>query len=110
MSAIANLGLAANTVLLSGQLVGRDALRFTPAGIALLNAKLAHQSEQTEAGGKRSVEFEIELLFAGEAAVQADRLVLGQILRVSGFLAHRRRQSRTLQLHATAYELVSRTD
>jgi primosomal replication protein N len=107
MSTIANSVSTINTVMLVGRLVERDALRFTPAGIALLNAKLAHQSEQTEAGGKRSVEFEIELLFAGEAAVQADRLVLGQHLSVSGFLAHKRRQSRTLQLHATGYELVS---
>ena len=98
--------MAANTVVLVGQLIGRDALRYTPAGIALLNAKLAHLSEQAEAGGKRSVEFEIDLLFAGEVAVQADRLVLGQQLSVSGFLAHRRRQSRTLQMHATAYELI----
>jgi primosomal replication protein N len=95
-----------NQIELTGQLIGRDALRYTPAGIPLLNVKLAHQSEPTEAGMKRNVAFEIDVLIAGELAVSADRLTLGQTLNVGGFLAPRRRQSKTLLLHCTAYRVI----
>lgn len=93
-----------NQVELTGRLIGRDALRYTPAGIALLNGRLEHRSRQIEAGSQRDVEFEVELLFAGEAAVRANRLELGQNLVVGGFLAPRRKQSKSLTLHVARYE------
>ena len=55
---------------------------------------------------KRNVEFEIDLVFAAELAIKADRLGLGQALQVAGFLAPRRRQSKSLLLHVSGYELI----
>jgi len=42
-----------NRVELSGRLLELGALRYTPAGLAALEFKLAHESEQDEAGAKR---------------------------------------------------------
>ena len=57
-----------NHVQLSGTLTARDVLRYTPAGIAMLGARLSHQSEAIEAGHPRRIEFEVALRFVGAVA------------------------------------------
>lgn len=96
-------GDSANEVGLTGELVGRETLRYTPAGIPVLEARLAHRSEVIHAGHPRQVEFDIALNFSGPIAQRANALGLGQAIRASGFLAPRRRQSKTLVLHVTRY-------
>ena len=91
----------ANRVLLSGVLAEREALRYTPAGIPVIAAKLGHRSEVFEAGHRRQVELEIGVRFAGPIAGRADRLALGTEVELAGFLAPKSRQSRTLLLHVT---------
>ncbi|HMN66350.1 MAG TPA: primosomal replication protein N [Burkholderiaceae bacterium] len=95
--------MASNRVELSGVLVEREALRYTPAGIAMLNARLSHGSEVREAGQPRQVEFDVAVRFAGSIAARADRLALGEQVFVTGFLAPRRRQSKSLVLHVTDF-------
>ena len=92
-----------NQVRLTGELVGKEALRYTPAGIPILDARLAHRCEVTQAGHRRQVEFDIALSFSGPLAQRADGLRLGQAIDASGFLAPRRRLSKTLVLHVTRY-------
>ena len=101
--------LASNRVELSGVLVEREALRYTPAGIAMLNARLSHGSEVREAGQPRQVEFDVAVRFAGSIAARADRLALGQQVLVIGFLAPRRRQSKSLVLHVTDFASTDRS-
>jgi len=98
--------VAANRVELQVLLVQREPLRYSPAGIPILAATLAHSSEQAEAGSIRKVELELAAVFAGRGAEQADRLDLGARLAVTGFLAPRRKQSKTLSLHVTEFELI----
>lgn len=98
--------MSANRVELQASLAGRETLRYSPAGIPLLNAMLRHESSQPEAGANRRVEMEIAAVFAGSLAEAAHRLQLGANLRVAGFLAPKRRQSRTLALHVTEFELI----
>ena len=58
---------------MSGRLLELGALRYTPAGVAALEFKLAHESEQDEAGGRRKVKAEI-----GAIAFEAQaRLIAG---------------------------------
>ena len=90
-------------------LVEREALRYTPAGIAKLNARLSHGSEAIEAGHARQLEFELPVRFAGAIAARADRLALGEQLLVTGFLAPRRRQSKSLVLHVTDFASSGRS-
>ncbi len=88
---------------LSGTLTEREALRYTPAGIAMLGARLSHRSEAAEAGQPRQLEFDVALRFAGAIAARADRLQLGEAIRVDGFLAPRRRLSKSLVVHVTEF-------
>lgn len=92
-----------NQVRLTGELVGKETLRYTPAGIPILDARLAHRCELTQAGHRRQVEFDIALSFSGPIAQRADGLRLGQAIDAIGFLAPRRKQSKTLTLHVTRY-------
>jgi primosomal replication protein N len=94
-----------NLIVLAATLVERDALRYTPAGVPMLNARLAHHSDQHEADAKRTVEFELAAVFAGSLAQRASRLDIGSALTVKGFLAPRRRQSKSLVLHVGTIEL-----
>ncbi|MEI6545709.1 MAG: primosomal replication protein N [Burkholderiales bacterium] len=86
-------------------LVEREAIRYTPAGVPIVALKLAHQSVQTEAGVDRSVEFEMSAFAADRIALRLDRVSLGSSLRIDGFLAARRRNTRALVLHLTEFEL-----
>jgi primosomal replication protein N len=95
----------ANILRLSAVLIERESLRYTPAGIPMLNARVAHQSEQHEAKMPRSVEIEVAAVFAGQLAEEASRLPIGQKLELTGFLAPRRRQSKSLVLHVSKFEL-----
>lgn len=98
-----------NKVVLTAVLVEREAVRYTPAGIPIVAAKLSHQSVQREAGVERTVEMEIPAIAADRVALRLDRLALGSELKLEGFLAPRRRNTRALVLHLTEFEPYART-
>jgi primosomal replication protein N len=96
----------ANRVTVAGRLIELDALRHTPAGVAMIKFRLQHDSRQTEAGGERKVSCEIAAVaFEREAKLLA-AAKLGSSVRVNGFLAAKSRSTRTLLLHATQIEFV----
>jgi primosomal replication protein N len=95
-----------NRVTIAGRLIELDALRHTPAGVAVLKFRLQHDSSQMEAGGERKVSCEVAAVaFEREAKLLAVAK-LGSNVKVNGFLAAKSRTSRTLVLHATQIEFV----
>ena len=94
-----------NTTVLTGTLIGREELRYTPAGMPALNFKIGHASEQVEAGRPRSVNLEIEGVALGEVAEKLSRVPLQGEYSFEGFLALRSRQSRLPVLHVNRFEL-----
>jgi len=90
-----------NAVALSGELVDIEPLRHTPAGIPLVNFRLAHKSQQLEAGYKRQVECEMSGVAVGEVAVAMSRMRQGHAVRVEGFLNRKNRMSAHIILHVT---------
>jgi primosomal replication protein N len=92
--------VAANEVALSGELTAIDALRYTPAGIPILGFKLAHRSQQVEAGLKRQVECEVNGVAMATVALTMGRLKVGQVVQVKGFMNRKNRMSAQLILHA----------
>ena len=84
----------------------RDVIRYTPAGIPVVTAKLQHQSEQAEAGIKRLVEFEITAFAAGEISGRLNRAGLGEMFKFTGFMARRNRNSKSLVFHIVDFESV----
>ena len=82
----------------------REVLRYTPAGIPIVSARLLHVSQQTEAKLDRRVEFEIAAIAAGEISGRLHDADLGGTYRFSGFLSRKNRNSKSLVFHVTAFE------
>lgn len=92
-----------NIVSLSGKLVGREAVRFTPAGIEVFEGLFHHRVELTEAGRPRTVEFDFPAVSYGELATELNALPLGGEYVLKGFFAPRSSRSQRLIVHITEY-------
>ena len=90
-------------VRLTATLVERSMVRYSPAGVPVLECLLEHRSTQQEAGMPRLVEFEIRALALGEIVTRIARVAPGTGLAVEGFLAPSRKGSKTLLLHITRF-------
>jgi primosomal replication protein N len=96
-----------NSFFCIATLAERDVLRYTPAGIPMVSAVLTHTSEQLEAGISRQVGFELNAIAAGTIADRLERAQMGALFRFIGFMARKNRNSKTLVLHLTDFELIS---
>ncbi|HCN88250.1 MAG TPA: primosomal replication protein N [Oxalobacteraceae bacterium] len=83
----------------------REVLRYTPAGIPIVSAKLLHSSQQVEAGVPRLVEFEVAALAAGEISGRFNRAELGGTFQFTGFLARKSRNSKSLVFHIVDFDI-----
>ncbi len=90
-----------NQLRLTATLVEREALRYTPAGVPVVNCILQHAGETLEAETPRQVEFAIVAMGIGAIGQQLERLPLDTLLDCEGFLARKHRNSRTLVFHIT---------
>ena len=96
----------ANRVELTGRLIELGALRHTPAGIPVIEFRMRHDSETTEAGARRKVSAEVEAVaFENQARLVASS-ALERAVRVNGFLCARTKRSKKLVLHVTNIEFV----
>jgi primosomal replication protein N len=74
--------------------------------VAALEFRLAHESEQDEAGGKRTIQAEVNAVaFETQAKLLSGR-PLGSPVRVQGFLGAKSKRSRKLILHVTQIEFI----
>jgi primosomal replication protein N len=88
-----------NEFQFTGTILERDMLRYTPAGVPIVSATLAHGSQQVEAKATRQVEFEITAVAAGEISGRFARAELGAAHQFTGFLARKNRNSKALVFH-----------
>lgn len=92
--------MSSNEVRLSGVAHDVRELRYTPAGIPVLEFRLRHASVQEEAGGPRRVALDMPAIVFGALAQRlAQGTPEGRIV-ASGFLAPRSLRSTQLVLHA----------
>jgi primosomal replication protein N len=91
---------------LTATLIERSIVRYSPAGVPVLECLLDHRSTQLEAEMSREVAFEIKALALGSIVTDLERVAFGTELAVHGFLAPARKGSRTLLLHITGFERV----
>ena len=97
---------AQNRIEFAGTVTAIDAVRYTPAGIAIVELKLSHESTQTEAGRPRQVSVEVLAMAAGDAARKLAASPLGARLAVRGFLAHKGKSRVQLVLHINDFEFI----
>jgi primosomal replication protein N len=88
-----------NRLALCGQIAERDELRYTPAGIPVVNFRLEHGSEQVEAGMQRQIQCEVNCIALDELAKRISGLSVGTAVKVEGFLSRKSRMSTQLVLH-----------
>jgi primosomal replication protein N len=88
-----------NQLQVVAQILERDVLRYTPAGVPIVSATLLHSSQQMEAGVARLTEFEIAALAAGEISGRFSQAELGAVHQFTGFLAKKNRNSKSLVFH-----------
>ena len=82
-------------------------MRHTPAGVPILSFRIAHASQQPEAGADRQVEFELACVAVEEKARLLSAAALGSEMQLSGFMAAGGRSGRQLVLHVDKIEFRS---
>ena len=63
-------------------------MRYTPAGLPALNLRLEHESQQTEAGGTRTVKVALKAVAFGALAERLSRQAIGSVWKFQGFMAN----------------------
>ena len=97
---------AVNRLEISGVVTELKALRYTPAGIPVVEFRLKHESKRAEAGAQRTVHAEIDAVaFEAQARLLAAG-TLGKMLKAEGFLCAKNRRSRKPVLHVTNIEFM----
>jgi len=95
-----------NRVELTGVVSALDALRYTPAGIPIVELSLTHESPQVEAGKPRDLICEVMAMAAGQVALRLVQAQLGARIKVTGFLAHKGKSKVQLVLHINEFEFI----
>ncbi|MCU0938116.1 MAG: primosomal replication protein N [Burkholderiaceae bacterium] len=96
-----------NRLRLHARLVERSALRYTPAGLAVAEAKLAYSGALLEAGVERQLDFEFAAVAVGSVAETLAAVGLGTALDIDGFIAPASKRSQRLRIHITSYQEIS---
>jgi primosomal replication protein N len=94
-----------NEVVLSGTAHSLCDLRYTPAGIPVLEFSVRHASAQAEAGQSRRVELDMPAIAFGPMAQRlAETNETNRPIVTRGFLAKRSLRSTQIVLHARDIE------
>lgn len=93
-----------NLCSLTAQLIQVAVLRYTPAGLPVLDVVLKHHSYQEEAGAERLVECEITAKILGKDAQEWQHSD-GSMVEVTGFLAQKSLRNPRLVLHIQTINL-----
>jgi primosomal replication protein N len=97
-----------NRLHLVASVIEREPVRYTPAGVPIVNCVLQHESQVVEAGVSRRVELTIPALAAGDISGKVAACALGVDARFAGFLAKKRRHAKTLVFHITALQDIGK--
>ena len=98
--------MSCNRTQLCGRLETRGVLRFSPAGVAIVDFTIAHRSEQKEANTLRKVDCVMKATAAENLAQKIAQLPVGSRIKASGFLAQASRGNLALVLHVQNFELI----
>ena len=98
-----------NSLVLTGSVVKTPKQSTSPAGIVHSQFSIDHKSIQNEAGMSRQAFVRIQVVVTGELSHLTRKLVVGQNVKVTGFI--NRHESRNgnplLVLHAQHIEMIN---
>lgn len=95
-----------NRLEVEGQILEQSPVRYTPAGIPVLEFLLSHESEVSEAGVPRRIAFSLQILVMGDLVQMAGTMSLGTTVRIQGFIAPVRKDSPKFRLHAQRIQQI----
>lgn len=93
-----------NLIFIRATLSDKQELRYTPAGIAVFEAKFEHRARVHEAGAERVVQFCFTALAFADVAIRLNEVQIGSELSMKGFLATRSLRSSRLTVHITEFK------
>lgn len=99
-----------NRVELAGTIVECLPLRYTPAGIAVIDLVLEHASVVTEAGSQRSLSLRMPARSIGAPAVALAATAIGSTIRAFGFLARKSHRSKSILFHIQHFQAAALND
>jgi primosomal replication protein N len=88
----------ANSLELNACIAEVEPMRYTPAGLPVLNCRLEHESQIQEAGGIRTVKMTIKAVAFGSDAERLAKQAVGSNWNFKGFLANAR-QGKSVVFH-----------
>lgn len=95
-----------NQLTITGNIIELAQLRHTPAGVPVLSFRIAHASEQIEAGLPRKAECELHAVSLGQMAILLRGAKLGDGVKLTGFLAAKSTLSKQPVLHVERIEFL----
>jgi primosomal replication protein N len=98
--------LGTNLLVIDGEVIQIETLRYTPAGIPLMSFVVRHLSEQVEAGMQRRVECDVNAMVMGPLAEKSQSIKVGELIKVSGFIAKRSLKSTQLVMHINTLDKI----
>jgi len=99
-----------NHFLFRGQVLACEPLRYTPAGLPVLEMTLTQAIDVVEAGVARRLALTLAAVALGDVALMLTGTPLGVTVQVEGFLAPTRKGASRLKLHVQQARRVHGTE
>ena len=88
-----------NQTIICGEIIKLAELRYTPAGVAIVEFNIRHQSNQLNAGIPRQVTCDISAIAFDQIAMMIIKFEIGHRVKLTGFLTKKSKMSQQLVLH-----------
>ncbi len=98
--------LDCNETIICGKIIKLGILRYTPAGIAVIEFTVNHVSHQVEAGVVRQIKCEILAIALGQIALTVAELKVDNKVKLMGFLNRKSHMNQQLVLHTNQVVLI----
>ncbi|WP_090699238.1 primosomal replication protein N [Nitrosomonas aestuarii] len=88
-----------NQAIICGEAIRIGVLRYTPAGVPVINFVVRHTSRQMEANITRQINCELPTVAIGATAKTISEMRNGNNIKVTGFLNRKSHTNQQLVLH-----------
>ena len=88
-----------NQTIICGEIIKLAELRYTPAGVAIVEFNIRHQSNQFNVGISRQVTCDISAIAIDQIAMMMIKHKIGHKVKLTGFLTKKSQMNHQLILH-----------
>ncbi len=88
-----------NQTIICGEIIKLAELRYTPAGVAVVEFSIRHQSKQINADTSRQVACDISAIAFEQMAMMIIKFKIGYGVKLTGFLTKKSQKNQQLILH-----------